>query len=116
MAGPRWVKLDVEYFGNPKVVRLSSNAKLLHLASICWAGAMLSDGQIPVEVVSQLCHAVKARQRHVDELVQHRLWYEVDGDYLIHDYTSMQDSRAIVERKRRLKAERMQRWRDTHET
>ncbi len=112
MAGPRWVRLDVDYFRNPKIVGLSPPATLLHLASICWSGSQLTDGQIHAAAMRSLMANAKARPRHLDELLAHRLLYEIDGDYVIHDYTAMQESRAEVERKRRLKAERMARWRD----
>jgi hypothetical protein len=115
MAGPRWVRLDVEYFGNPKIARLTAHAKLLHLASICWCGAHLTDGHIAAEIIPQLLQSTQARRVHVVELVANRVWYEVDGDYLIHDYTSMQDSREKVERKRRQAAERIAKWRADHD-
>jgi hypothetical protein len=115
VAGPRYVRLDVDYFSNPKVVGVSAPARLLHLSAICWSGSQLTDGEIPAAAMRYLMPGAGARRRHLDELIGARLLYEIDGDFVIHDYTAMQDSRADVERKRRLKAERMQRWRDGRE-
>ena len=114
MAGTRWVRLDVEYFGNPKTSGLSPVAQTLHLASIFWAGAHLTDGHIPTHIVSHLRSQTGARRSHVDALVTSHLWVPVSSGYLIHDYLAMQDSRLKVESRRKKKAERMAAWRADH--
>ena len=111
MAGTRWVRLDVEYFGNPKMARAGKDGRLLHLASMCHAGAHLTDGHVAAELVGPLCKLAGVRAATVDRLVKVGLWVPVDGGYLIHDYLAMQDSRATVELRRKNKAERMTKWR-----
>jgi len=111
MAGPRWVRLDVEYFHNPKTSGVTPVAQVLHLASICWAGAHLTDGHIPAHIVPQLRTAARAKPEHVAQLVAARLWIPVGDGFEIHDYLAMQDSREQVERRRKRTAERITKWR-----
>ena len=116
MAGPRWVKLDVDYFGNPKIVGLSTPAKLLHVAAICWCGQHLTDGRVPAAAMRQLVSTTSTKRRHIDELLIARLLYEIDGDFELHDFTTMNGSRADVEArieaKREAARKRQQRWRE----
>ena len=48
MSGTRWVRLDADYFRNPKVLAAGRDGRDLHLASICWMeGKDQLDGLIP---------------------------------------------------------------------
>jgi len=114
MAGTRWIRLDVEYFGNPKMARAGKDGRLLHLASMCHAGAHLTDGHIAGELVATLCQQAGVRPVTVDRLVNVGLWVPVDDGFLIHDYLAMQDSRLKVESKRKAAAERIAKWRADH--
>jgi hypothetical protein len=111
MAGPRWVKLDVDYFNNPKVVGLSKDATLLHIASMAYCGAHLTDGQIPAGAMPILFVQAGASRRHLAELVTARLLYEVDGDYLLHDFTAMNGTRAEALERMEAERQRKAKWR-----
>lgn len=114
MAGQRWVRLDADYFTNPKAQAAGLQGRALHLASICWSATHLTDGVIPVEMVPVLLQMSGVRRDAVDRVVTARLWIPVDNDYLIHDYTDMQPSRASVEESRKAAAERQSKWRRQH--
>ena len=114
MAGTRWVRLDVEYFTNPKMARAGKDGRLLHLASLCHAGAHLTDGHITTEIVPALCKLAGVKPLTVPRLVQVGLWVPVSDGYLIHDYLGMQDSRLKVESRRKSTAERLAKWRAEH--
>ena len=54
MAGTRWVRLDLEYFGNPKAQAAGLHGRAVHLAAICWSAAHLTDGRIPPEAMPRI--------------------------------------------------------------
>jgi hypothetical protein len=114
MAGPRWVRLDVDYFTNPKMARAGKDGRALHMASICHAGGQLTDGHITTELVPSLCALAGVRPAAVGRLVAIGLWVPVSDGYLIHDYLAMQDSRLKVETKRKQAAERLAKWKADH--
>ena len=115
MAGPRWVRLDVDYFRNPKVRQLPARSVLVHLAGICYSADQLTDGIITDEVLPVVLTDARARHRDVAPLLDARLWYRVDDTHVIHDFLAMQPSRATVEERRRQKAARMAKWRAEHD-
>jgi len=108
MAGTQWVRLDVGYFSNPKVLRAGRDAALMHLAAICYLGAHeRDDGVLPAEAVNVLGKLVKVTRpgEVAERLVKHSLWHNADGDYLVHDYDVTNGGRseaaAARERQRR---------------
>ena len=108
-----WVKLDDNFFSNPKVVRVSKDAKVLYLAALCYAGASLTDGLIPSGALPILAAqvGVKSTKKAVDELIRAGLWIAADDDYAIHDYLEHNTSASHVREKREQAKERMQRKR-----
>lgn len=112
MAGTRWIPLDVDYFRNPKALAAGRDGRALHVASICWSGAHLTDGMIPREVVPLLLGESGARASSVDRLVAVGLWLPCGDGYEIHDYLAHNDSRDRVEQERKLYRDRAYRWRE----
>lgn len=117
MAGHRWARLDVEYFQNPKILSISNDARLLHLASILFCCAQMTDGQIAdrsVTYVGQTAN-INARwtRRRASELVAANLWVPTADGWALHDFDVMnpQAMREIVERDRAAARERQARWR-----
>lgn len=111
MAGSRWVKIDTSYLRNPKITAVSSQATMLHLASILWTADQLTDGVIPARTLPELALAARiktpAAVRCAAELEQAGLW-EPNGDgWHLHDFAKMnrQALRSVVEAQR-------QAWRD----
>jgi len=97
-----WVRLDDGFFSNVKVVSVSKDARLLHLAALCYAGGQQTDGRIPRRAVRLL--GAQAEVEDVEscaaELVEQRLW-EVDGDdYQVHDFLKYNPAKADLERMR----------------
>ena len=108
-----WVKIDNNFFSNPKVVGLSKDAKLVYLAGICYAGSSLSDGFIPQPVVTILSAQCQVRriQPVTKELVEMGLWlttccHKQDG-FQIHEYLDYNTSSAEVQAKRESARTRM---------
>lgn len=107
----RWVRLDVDYFSNPKAIAAGEHGRALHLASICWSMGQLTDGRIPLDVVPRLVAYAGVPRATVERLVNVGLWLaEVDG-YLVKDFLDHQPSRLDVERERAEWRERKRRQR-----
>ena len=109
MAGWRWIRLDVDYFRNPKTLAAGRDGRDLHLASICWVGGQLTDGLIPASAVSTIATEAGLTARQVgpaiERAVDARLWVPNGGtSFELHDYVEMNGSRSEVERER-------ERWR-----
>ena len=108
MAGTRWVKIDTSYLRNPKITALSTQAMLLHFASILWTADQLTDGNIPAHALPELALLARiprsAAPRRADELVKAGRW-EANGatGWHLHDFEAMnrQALRVNVERQRR---------------
>jgi len=120
MAGQRWVRLDVDYFQNPKIRAVSRDARTLHLASILHAGRYLTDGQIAdrsLTDVSQMADITSRwALRRARELEVGGLWIRNGAGWHLHDFESMnpQAMKEIVERDRAAWRARQTRWRDRH--
>ena len=115
MAGTRWVRLDVDYFTNPKCVKVGPSGRQLHLASICWVGQHLTDGHIPGDVVPTLCRLAGVNHKSVDKLIAAGLWERTEQDFYVKDYLEMNTSRADTEREREMWRQRQRRFRDRQE-
>lgn len=109
-----WVRLDVGYFSNPKVLRAGRDASLLHLAAVCYLGAHnQGDGELPVEAIGPLAKLVHIDRPGpvVDRLVSNAL-FEQNGSGLliVHDFDSLNGSRSeaalAAARQRRLRERR----------
>lgn len=112
MAGPRWVRLDVDYFRNPKVLVAGRDGRDLHLASICWVGSYLTDGHIPLEAVDELARTAGVRRTAdaVDRTITAGLWIPNGAGYDLKDYVDMNGTRAEAEREREMYRERQRRY------
>jgi len=115
MAGARWVRLDVDYFRNPKALAAGRDGRDLHLASICWVGGQLTDGIIPAPVVPMICRDAGVEPHAVDLAVAAGLWTPNGGSaFELHDFVEMNGSRSDVERARAQWRERQRRFRARH--
>jgi hypothetical protein len=116
MAGTRWIRLDVDYFANPKTLNAGRDARDLHLASICWVGRYLTDGHIPPEAVDAIARDAGLANRHrapaLQRIIGAGLWVPNGSGFDLHDFVEMNGTRADFERERNLFRARQQRYRD----
>ena len=110
-AGTRWARLDLDYFDNPKARAAGLQGRALHLASICWSSAQLTDGDVPQWQLSVLLAQADVTRRAVERVVDAGLWLPYGRGYLIHDFEQHQPTRAAVERERQQWRERQSRRR-----
>lgn len=112
-----YVKVEDGIFRNPKVVSVGSNAKLLYIAGICYAGSALTDGFIPTNTIKMLAAdtAISSVRKAVGDLVKSGLWTEVDDGYQIHDYLAYNESAQKVQAKKDAARDRMNKRRSQNE-
>lgn len=109
--GYRWVRLDLDYFRNPKARAAGLHGRALHLASICWSAGQLTDGQIATSALPTVLLDAGTSSRSIDLVVSAGLWVP-DGDgYAIKDYSELNPTRASVEAERAQWRERQRRRR-----
>ena len=96
-----WVRVDTGIFRNRKVAAVTPPAKLLYVASLCWAADTLSDGHIPERALATLGAELGIRPRPAArQLVEVGLWEPVEDGWMIPDFTAHNPSRAQVEARR----------------
>jgi hypothetical protein len=104
-----WVRVDDDFPQHPKARKAGPVGMALWLAGLCYSSHYLTDGLVPVEVLSGLLPLEKKElTRTVDKLVFSGLWSVAEGGYEIHDYLDYQSSRTEVLTER----ERVRKWRE----
>lgn len=114
------MKLDVDYFGNPKTLAAGRNGRDLHLASICWVARYLTDGFVPADAVATIARDAGLNgalpRDAVERVVAAGLWIPNGHGYDIKDYVETNGSRADYERARELFRIRQRRYRERRAT
>jgi hypothetical protein len=109
-----WIRLDDAFGDHPKVVSVGKTALAVHLWGLCYCSRQLTDGFVPLGVLSG-CPWVSKRsalQGALRRLEGAGLWKAEDGGYRIHDYLEYNPDAASVREKRRRNAERQARHRE----
>ena len=110
MSGQQWIRVDVGYFSNPKILRAGPTAAMLHLAAVCYLGAHeLDDGILPAEAVHSLTTLVGVKRPGdvIERLTKNALWHQSDdGGYIIHDYDKLNGGKGEAAASRRRQRER----------
>jgi hypothetical protein len=102
-----WFRLEDNFHAHPKVKRAGNGAVGLWIRCGTWSAQYLTDGVIPPEVYTSY-----GRPREVEQLVAARLWVPVDDGMVMPDYLDYQPSKADVEQRRKVDAERKRRGHD----
>ena len=96
-----YAQIHTQALRHPKLLRLSDAAFRLWVAGLLYCQEHLTDGLIP-----RFCPCcMRHTRRLVDELTAARLWHESPKGFEVHDYLEWNDSRQVVEGRRR-------RWRE----
>jgi hypothetical protein len=102
-----WFRLEDSFHSHPKVQQAGNAAAGLWVRCGTWSAQYLTDGLIPPEVYGSY-----GRTREVEQLVTSRLWVRMDGGMLMPDYLDYNPSKADVEQRRKVDAERKRRGHD----
>lgn len=113
MAGTaRWVKLDVDYFRNPKARAAGRTGRALHLASIAYSGSQLTDGRISADTLAVILAEAGVPPRAVRLVVAAGLWVpDASGGFQVHDFTETNGTREETLARIAHENERKARWR-----
>ncbi len=108
-----WVRLDEAFPRHPKVAAAGPLGIAMQVTALCYCNQYLTDGFIPRSVAKSLLDfeglvftlewrglddgGCNVEWHHIaKDLVEAKLWEEVEGGYQIHDYHDYQPSRAAV--------------------
>lgn len=96
-----WVRLDDQFFGNPKARRVGKDGRELFIASLCYAAAQLTDGEIPRDVLDVLAAQAQVKATPTARrLVEVGLWHDKGDHYEIHGFHEYNESAAQVRQRR----------------
>lgn len=94
-----YVKLDVEYMTNPKLLEAGPLAELIYVRSLCFAKRTMRDGFLSESQTNLITFGVPSAKKHVKKLVDSGLWEAVDnGGYRIEGWLERNKSAKQIER------------------
>lgn len=99
------MKLDDQFFRNPKAIEAGRDARALYLAGLCHCASGLTDGFISTKALAMVASdaGVKVSQARVLERLG--LWQEDLGGWWVHDYLEYNPTAESVKRLRKARAE-----------
>ena len=99
-----FARLDLDYADHPKIVALSDSAFRAHIEMILYARKYMTDGYIPNRVANRVGFESVAELLTNDEANPSLVKTE-DGDYYLHGYADMNETKAEIESRTRRNAE-----------
>lgn len=81
-----WLRIDDQFFVHRKVINLSKDAKLLHLAALAYCCSQSPDGLLTPAAVRIAAGNVDAKPVCAKELIEAELWHKEGDNYRIHDF------------------------------
>lgn len=111
-----WVKLDDQFFRNPKSQAIGIQGRELYLAGLCYCAGQLTDGRIPKAMVPILSKEAGVRTQVVVLLVQHGMWADYGDHYHVHDWDRYNPPASKVKEERDKGAERQRQSRSRRES
>jgi len=94
-----YANTEYEFWGNPKVRAAGKDAAIMYIAACGYCNQFLTDGFIShpaIETISFLAFQ-KQPKKTINLLLEQKLWLEVEGGYLIHDFLKHNKSKAQIE-------------------
>ena len=104
MAGKLFAKLDLDYADHPKIERLSDAAFRAHVSMILYARKYLTDGKIPARYANRFGSETLSELLTNDEATPSLVRVE-SGEYELHGFLDLQESRAKVAERSQINAE-----------
>lgn len=81
-----WVKLDDQFFRNPKALAAGKDGRALYLAGVCFCAAQLTDGWLATEALPGVAADAGVKVSVARLLERVGLWEQGVGGFWIHDY------------------------------
>ena len=99
-----FARLDLDYADHPKIVALSDSAFRAHIEMILYARKYMTDGYIPNRVANRVGFESVSELLTNDEANPSLVKTE-DGDYYLHGYADMNETKEEIESRTRRNAE-----------
>jgi hypothetical protein len=99
-----WAAFEIGWFRDPRVRRLTGDAKLLFLAGRAYASEQGTDGLIDRDAVQMIAADAKVHPGSAALLVRAELWAEVDNGY--HDVDFLATNKSASTRAERWRKDR----------
>ena len=99
-----FARIDLDYADHPKIEKLSDAAFRAHVSMILYSRKYMTDGIIPKRVANRLANGSLSELLANDEESPSIIELE-DGDYLLHGYADMNETREVIERRSRANSE-----------
>ena len=94
-----YIKVGIDYFDHPKIVKLSDSAVVAHLQLIAYSRRLMTNGEIPKEILQKF-----AKKSVINELLSNKIseesspsLIEKDGKFWLHDFLEHQSSRSEIQ-------------------
>ena len=78
-----YVRLDTLAATDPKLLAVGPNGFTLYVKGLCYSKDQLLDGFIPTSAIDLISVGIKHKQRSIDALLEHELWFIVPGGYTV---------------------------------
>ncbi len=118
-----WVKIDDHFTDHPKIHLVGAIGIALQVRMLCFCSRNLTDGRFTLKAVEPACADVQAieyemtqghadtiagvTRKWVERMVEAGIWEEMGGgEYVIHDYSQYQPSKAQILEQRALNAQK----------
>jgi hypothetical protein len=99
-----WVKLDDQFFLNPKSVSAGKDGRALYLAGLCYCASQLTDGFIATKALPMIAASAGVKISQARVLERFGLWEEGIGGFWVHDYLTYNPKASEVRALREKKA------------
>lgn len=99
-----FAKFDLDYADHPKIAPLSDPAFRAHVEMILYSRRYLTDGRIAKRIAKRWPEGALAELLSNDDEAPSLVLLD-DGDYLLHDYATMQETKAEIEARKRVNRE-----------
>lgn len=107
-----YVPLDVNYARDRAIASAGEAAELLYVRGLAYAKQTGSDGHIPDHDLEEVGKRLRKVADRVRALVREGLWLEVDGGWMIRNWSRWNESSDEMQAKRARDAERQRRRRE----
>lgn len=97
-----WVKLDDQFFRNPKAQAAGKEGRQLYVAGLCYCAGQLTDGRIIKPALPLVAAEAGVRPVVARRLVEVGLWVDRVDHYEIHDYLAYNPSAEQVKVEREI--------------
>lgn len=108
----RWLKLDVNFASNPKLIAVGPHAAYVYIRGLAYCVANLTDGMIPKKEARRWAGKSVLQRLITIHPGQHNpLWFDIGWAFNVHDFSQWQETKEQVEERARRNRLKVQNYR-----